>query len=274
VKLKQLVLGSKVGRVLGTSRDALEMFRGAFLAPESVGMIANDQLAMFLVARIARTGRKFIDVGAHLGSVTAAVLHHDPCVAVVAIEAVPEKAANLRRKFPMVEVHNCAAGDRDGETSFFVHARQSAYSSLRPPEDAGLSSIDEVRVSIRRLDSLVAPDGVDAIKVDVEGAELAVLRGGTAIISSSRPVIMFESAPQAPRQLEDDKAALWKFFSDMSYPVLVPNRVAHNDDGLTRDGFIEGHLYPRRTTNYFAIPRERRIELRDRARDLLGVRVA
>jgi hypothetical protein len=37
------------------------------------------------------------------------------------------------------------------------------------------------------------------------------------------------------------------------------------------DGFIDSHIYPRRCTNYFAIPSERRIEIRDRARDILGI---
>jgi hypothetical protein len=47
--------------------------------------------------------------------------------------------------------------------------------------------------------------------------------------------------------------------------------VAHNDGGLSLEGFIESHAYPRRTTNYIAIPSERRVEIRDRARTLLGI---
>jgi hypothetical protein len=36
-------------------------------------------------------------------------------------------------------------------------------------------------------------------------------------------------------------------------------------------GFIDSHLYPRLTTNYFAIPIERRTETRNKARAILGI---
>jgi len=42
---------------------------------------------------------------------------------------------------------------------------------------------------------------------------------------------------------------------------------------MSLEAFNDGHLYPRRTTNYFAVARERREEVRDRARVVLGIRV-
>jgi hypothetical protein len=57
--------------------------------------------------------------------------------------------------------------------------------------------------------------------------------------------------------------------NSLDYSVIVPNRLAHDDDGLTTAGFVESHLYPRRTTNYFAVPSERRTEFRDKARGIL-----
>ena len=110
---------------------------------------------------------------------------------------------------------------------------------------------------------------VDAIKIDVEGAELGVLRGAVKILRKCRPIIMFESAPQTDDGLGYTKEAIFEFLSSVDYCLVVPNRVAHNDDGLTLTGFNESHLYPRRTTNYFAIPSERRLVFRDRARSIL-----
>ena len=79
---------------------------------------------------------------------------------------------------------------------------------------------------------------------------------------------MFESGPSVNHELDNAKEALWQQLAGQSYAVLIPNRVAHNDPGLSQNGFVESHLYPRRTTNYFAIPNERRIEIRDRARKI------
>jgi hypothetical protein len=100
-----------------------------------------------------------------------------------------------------------------------------------------------------------------------------VLRGGERLIVQNRPTIMFESGPAADDALGYTKEALFRWFVERDYVIVVPNRVAHDDDGLSESGFIESHLYPRRTTNYFAISRARRIEIRDRARDVLDIRV-
>jgi hypothetical protein len=115
---------------------------------------------------------------------------------------------------------------------------------------------------------------VDVIKMDIEGAELGALRGAVRLIERCRPTVMFESAPGDPNGLGYTKEALWQFFNDIGYEIVVPNRVAHDGAGLSQEGFVEGHLYPRRTTNYFAIASERRREVRDRARSLLGIDAA
>ena len=66
-----------------------------------------------------------------------------------------------------------------------------------------------------------------------------------------------------------EKESLCDFFEERNYQILVPNRLAHEGVGLSRSDFLESHLYPRRTTNYFAVPAERRLEFRDRAQAIL-----
>ncbi|MGH8202301.1 MAG: hypothetical protein ACREVO_18350 [Steroidobacteraceae bacterium] len=53
--------------------------------------------------------------------------------------------------------------------------------------------------------------------------------------------------------------------------VCAPNRVAHYDDGMALESFLDSHLYPRHTSHYVAIPRERRLEVRAAARAFLGL---
>jgi FkbM family methyltransferase len=270
--MKQMILGTPIGRIAISSRDAFELWRAACFHPETIGTLANDRMATVLVSRICRPNKALVDIGAHIGSIVAAVMQYERSVRIVAIEAIPEKIANLRRKFPGVEFHQCAVGEWEGDASFFINTRRSGYSSLgRPPADPSDRSVTEIRVPIRKLDSLISSDDVDVVKIDVEGAELGVLRGSTGLLARCRPTIMFESGPQSSDGLEYTKEALWEILSAEGYAVVVPNRVAHNDLGLSREGFIESHLYPRRTTNYFAIPKERRDEIRCRARDVLRI---
>ena len=97
---------------------------------------------------------------------------------------------------------------------------------------------------------------------------MAVLRGAEAIVGRDRPTIIFESGPSEVGNYS--KVAIWEWLDRADYAVLLPNRVAHNDPGLSCEGFVEAHLYPRRTTNYIAVPRTRRNEIRVRARLIQG----
>lgn len=271
-RAKQWLLGRRLGRALMAGRDRLDLLRAALKAPESVGTVANDQLAALLVTRLARPGTTFIDVGAHIGSIIAAVAERDASIRIVAVEAIPQKAERLKRKFPGVPVHACAVGDQDGEVSFFINTQQSGYSSLSGAgAGAANGSVQEVRVPIRRLDDLVDHAGIDVIKIDVEGAELGVLRGSLQLLAASRPVVMFESGPADAPGLGYTKPGMWQFLADQGYELLLPHRLAHDGDPLSLAGFVDSHVYPRRTTNYFAVPAERRVEIRDRARSLLGI---
>jgi FkbM family methyltransferase len=269
--LKRFFVGSPIGRLALSARESIDKLTTVIAHPENAGMLANDYLAGFVMTRLCGEEKIFIDVGSHIGSVIAQVSHYCPESRVISFEAMPDKVEHLRRKFPKVECHQCALGEREGEVSFFVNLKETGFSSLGKPSPNEDSNSVEIKVPLKTLDSLVDENGVDLIKIDVEGAELGVLRGGERLIGRSRPVVMFESGPPKDDGLGYTKDALWQWFADRNYAVLVPNRVAHQDPGLSREGFVESHLYPRRATNYFAVPNERRDEVRDRVRGILGL---
>jgi len=267
--MKQMLLGNPLGRAALSFRNKLELLRGSHFSMETVGTIVNDQLATTLITKICAPQKTFVDVGAHIGSIIAQVRHTDSTIKIVAIEAIPEKIRNLRKRFPFVDLHGCAVGETTGEISFFVDTQQSGYSSLARPNGQDDKSKIEIKVPIERLDNLVKAVDVDAIKIDVEGAELGVLRGAVGILRTCRPIVMFESGPTAENGLGYTKEEMLHFLSSLDFSVVVPNRLAHEDNGLTDAGFVESHLYPRRTTNYFAVPSERRTEFRHRSRGIL-----
>lgn len=266
--MKTLVVDSKLGSIGQSLRDRIELYRAAGATAERLGTVANDQLARTLLERLCLPGEIFVDVGAHIGPVIDGVKRHSAPSEIHAIEAIPHKVEALRRNFPFARIHACAVGDIEGETPFFIDTQRSGYSSL---DGSRLNDkAVEITVPIRRLDSLLPTIGVGVIKIDVEGAELGVLRGAEAIVAGSRPVIMFESGAGAMAAYP--KEALWQWLEDHDYAILVPNRVAHLDPGLTLEGFVESHLYPRRTTNYFAVPREKRDAVRARARAVTNLK--
>jgi FkbM family methyltransferase len=104
-------------------------------------------------------------------------------------------AKALREKFSTVEVITGALSDRAGETSFQYVSELPAWSGFKqqpyPQEVQPLT----IPVAIMRLDEVVAR-GIPLafIKIDVEGAELEVLKGAEETLKNCRPVVLFECA--------------------------------------------------------------------------------
>ncbi|URD61983.1 FkbM family methyltransferase [Sphingomonas sp. KRR8] len=234
-------------------RDVISLLRTPRVA---LGTTVNDQLALPLLVKLCRPREVFLDVGAHIGSVIAEVQHQCPTAHIEAFEAIPEKAEKLRRRFPGVAIHSCALSEDAGSVTFYVDTEESGYSSLAERPHG-----KKIVVSKCRLDSLV--DRADLIKIDVEGAELGVLRGSDKLIERSRPTIMFESGPG--NVLGYTKEAMFAWFAERNYGLFAPNRLAGTGGAMTLDGFLDSHEYPRRTTNYFALPIEKESEIRGRA---------
>jgi hypothetical protein len=65
---------------------------------------------------------------------------------------------------------------------------------------------------------------------------------------------------------------MWQWFAERDHAVLVPNRLAQDDPGPGQGRFAESHLDPGRTINDFAVPDERRVEVRDRGHEVLKIR--
>lgn len=134
-----------------------------------------------------------VDVGAHSGAVLREMIRCAPLGRHIAFEPLSAKASALRREFPAVDVRDVAVSDENG-TAPFVHVRSNPeMSGLREREYPGPEQLEHITVQTCRLDDAL-PDGyVPAlIKIDVEGAELRVLRGTIETLRLHRPIVIFE----------------------------------------------------------------------------------
>jgi FkbM family methyltransferase len=138
------------------------------------------------VQRLLRPGATFVDVGSNKGDFALiAARTAGPQGRVVAIEPSPENCRWIRRSvelngYPNVELHELALSDSEGEAPLYIGER-SGWHSLLPGEGAA------VTVRTRTLDGLleeIACPAPDMLKVDVEGAELAVLAGAARTLEA------------------------------------------------------------------------------------------
>jgi FkbM family methyltransferase len=196
----------------------------------------------------------FVDVGANLGQWTLPVATHvGPNGRVVAIEPAAATAAALARSIRLngltrAEVVRVAASDLDGMALLHHHDRDPSQHSLGHVGPAA----EEVHT--RALDSLLAElevDRLDAVKIDVEGAEEIVLRGSSRMLSELRPIVIFEVRKGLPERLGLEVDGAWRLTLGAGY------RSYRLDDGgsllpMTPE-MLSGHV---RGWNIIALPIE------------------
>ncbi|MDA9831714.1 FkbM family methyltransferase [Akkermansiaceae bacterium] len=151
------------------------------------------------------------DVGANVGVFTFASASVAPQGTVVAIEADIWLASILRKSARLpsyresdIRVISVAVSDNDGIAKFNVARRGRASNSLE--EASGRSQAGGSReiqfVPTLKLDTLLSSmPKPDFIKIDVEGAELMVLKAATTIISEIRPVFYIEVGEEVSTEI-------------------------------------------------------------------------
>lgn len=147
------------------------------------------QLLKFLLS----PARDSIDVGANLGLYTLPMARHSRRVHAFEPNPVPYRL--LRHIAPAnVVLHHMAVSDVAGEVEFRVPLTRKGWSSNGGRIGATADPAREhlLRIPCTRLDDLQLND-IGFIKIDVEGHELAVLRGASATIERCRPNLLVEN---------------------------------------------------------------------------------
>ena len=164
-----------------------------------------------------KNGEVFIDVGAHVGKYALKVAKANPTSLVIAIE--PGKLQfnalidgirknNLKNVIPL----NIAAWD--GATRLKLRVYSDTGTSTVVDEFHGFGRLMHIEdVEARPLDDVVGGVSlgrVDWVKVDVEGAELHVLRGFRNGIARFRPRVIIEVK-------ESNRESVFNFFREVNY---------------------------------------------------------
>jgi FkbM family methyltransferase len=191
-----------------------------------------------ILQAVVGPGGRAVDVGASVGLHTLALARAvGQTGRVDAFEAAPGLQPYLQRTLAVnglgqVHLHNMAVGAKDGTASFQV-ARTIGHSSLYELGDDEVR--DQVTVQLRQLDSVsgvMAP--IDLIKIDVEGAELDVIRGAKKILSGSPECVVV--AEFGPSHLRRAGVSVEDWFSEFTghgfgyYGIAEPSGNLHRVD--------------------------------------------
>lgn len=172
-----------------------------------------------------RPGMTVLDVGAHQGLYTILASRRvGPLGRVFSFEPSPRERRALRVNLALnfsrnVRVEGLALGSQETTADLYIVDRYyTGYNSFRPPKVPQSASI--LTVQVNTLDGWLTAariDQVDFIKLDVEGAELSVLKGARECLAKARPVLLVEVAQIRTAAWGYDAAEIVRFLERMGY---------------------------------------------------------
>ena len=183
----------------------------------------EPDIAKFIQSQL-KMGDTFIDIGANIGyfsmlgaSIVGTSGH------VISFEPIGRLADQIKcssrtNGLNNIKIKKLALGNNPCKMTLEIMPGNIGGSSLVKNINSGLS--EEIFVSTLDL-QLKDIKRVDLIKIDVEGFEYEVLKGGQDTISKHLPVIILEFSPSVyGRQKEDNSKNILKFLMARNYKIL------------------------------------------------------
>ncbi len=153
-----------------------------------------DRQTEAVLKKVCKPDVACIDVGCYNGEILLLMQRYAPEAHHIAFEPIPHQYQLLKHKFgDNATIYPFALGDENTETTFNHVVSNPTYSGLKKRTYKGEENIVEIKVQVRQLDNVISDEiPIRIIKIDVEGGEYDVLRGGMKTLKKWRPYLIFE----------------------------------------------------------------------------------
>lgn len=188
----------------------------------------NELPVQAALAKHIRPGSVFYDIGANVGffSVLGAQLV-GAAGKVYSFEPVPENASAIRHNLNLNHFQNVtlvekAVAEADGQAELLVTSYSGGAtlaSAGSPPDVQRTITVDVISIDSGLKQGLW--DAPDVVKVDVEGAELSVLRGMADTLRRCRPILVYEVDDERQEALDQKQAEIAAFLRELGYRLTL-----------------------------------------------------
>lgn len=191
-----------------------------------------------LLRRVVRPGWTCVDAGANIGYLSLIMARAvGPAGRIYAFEALPAMSERLAANVALnglenVRIETTCLGDSRGEASFFApragisNVGQSSLFLDRHPA-LGAGEVVRHTVPVVPFDEFAEREGLASwhfLKIDVEGAEVQVLRGAERSLRRWRPLILFEANADTQALAGSTVCALLGQLAALGYSFLAHDR--------------------------------------------------
>ncbi len=192
--MKKAAFGNRIFSFAGSKKDTY------FLAgiPE---ILLEDEVVAALSSLINESDH-VLDIGANIGVTTCVLASLANKGRVYSFEPSPEIFRHLQQNiknnnFNNVKATQVALGDKEQKLNFYFPEEFGAGSFIASDDSIAAKhhKSDKIEVECIKLDQFVEREKIekiDLIKMDVEGHELAVLKGAEAVLSRHKPKVILE----------------------------------------------------------------------------------
>ncbi len=197
-----------------------------------------------------KPGMTVIDIGAHIGLFSAYTSQLVQSTGkVYCLEPTPNTFDVLKETIRLNKCDNvvpiqAAASASEGEAIFYISDTAVCNSnSLVKNKPEGEAA--GYPVKLETIDGLVKKYSLkpDLIKIDAEGAELDVLKGGVNTFQSIKPVLVLGLHPAFIIQKGDSLTEIWDLLFSCGYVIKYDDKEMTKQDFCGRDLLFDVHCF-------------------------------
>lgn len=209
-----------------------------------------EQSNFYFFKQVCKPGMNSIDIGAHIG-LYSTYMQKLSGGKVYSFEPTPSTISVLKQTISLndvadqIEVVAAAVSDKAGKARFNVDPEPASVSNSLVQYER-TANLNTCEVDVVTIDGFVNQRKlkINFIKIDAEGAELAVLKGAQNTLATQRPVMILALHPSAIIARNETSEMIWHFLKEKSYTILFNGRQISKDEFSQKGELFDVHLMP------------------------------
>lgn len=224
---------------------------------EAFNFCAYEDQDSKMIIKLAKNCKIIFDIGANIGwySIQFALYESKIIYAFEPVKSIFQKLEQNIKLNALNNIYsfNVGLSDKNMEAEIYYDPNLTGASSLK-----GLNKnyIEKIKCNFLKLDDFLYENSVskvDFLKIDVEGNELNVIKGGLNCIKSNKPILFLELLRKWAKEFNYHPNDVLKILDEIGYNCYVTK-----DNGLIKILEVNDHTV---STNFFFLNRKTHVDL-------------